>query len=494
MRQTLQTIWKERPLCINYNHNQMETTSLRPLFRLSRRPVKSLLSLLFGLALLTGACTPPASAPTQGIDPLFRDFYSLRGGETILGRALGPAYIAENKNYQLTANALLAFDPSQPQGEKFSFAPLGDELVSADPPLPADPATPGLLNGHLIYSEFIGKFQELGEVRFVGAPLTEVRINREANRVEQYFERLGLYIDLADPQRTVRLLPYGLIACHKQPASPGCSASGGGEAIITNLPPEPFLPLLDRLGTSFTGKPLSAAYLAEDGNLEQVYENVVLAAPPDNLRALFLRPLPQMVGIASQPLSAPRNEPGLTFMPQNDGLGYNVATEFIQYAARHGATEMSGAPTTELFEVNGVRRQCFTNYCLDFDASAPAGAQIRPAPLGYDYWRARTSLTPGLELQIWENFPYLAAGETQVIGLLVYNQSPSQPLKDLQPTLTLTLPDGSQQNAVFPPSSVSGTSYLSWTDTRQTGTYKYTVCVTWPGAEAVCHAESWLVR
>ncbi len=472
----------------------MKTTLLRCRYPIKTiRRMKRLLLLLFSLSLLTAACVPP-TPPAQGIDPLFRDFYGLRGGDTVLGRALGPTYVVENRSYQITANAILAFDPSLPQGEKFSFAPIGVSLVTADPALPASPETTGLVNGHLIYTEFDAKFRELGEIRFVGSPLTEVRVNHEQNHIEQYFERLGLYIDLADPQRKVRLLPYGLLFCHTQPESAGCSASNGGEALIANLPPEPFLPLLDRLGTSFTGKPLSPAYLAEDGNLEQVYENVILAAPPDNLRALFLRPLPQLVGISPQPPTTPRNGSGLTFVPQKDGLGYNIATEFIQYTARHGATEISGAPTTELFEVNGLRRQCFTNYCLDFDASAPLGTQIRPAPLGYDYWRARTSLTPGLELQIWENSPYLGVGETQIIGLLAYNQTPTQPLKDLQPTITFTLPDGSQQNATFPPTSASGTSYLPWVETKLPGTYKYQICVTWPGAEPVCHAESWLVR
>lgn len=451
--------------------------------------------LLAGLMLATAACQGESAAPNRvDIDPLFRDFYSLRGGEALLGRALGPAYPSEGRTLQNTANAILAFDPSLPSGEKFSFAAVGGALVTADPPLPL-PDNSDLSNGHLIYEEFATRFKELGEVRFVGYPLTEVRVNNEQNRIEQYFERLGLYIDQADPQRTVRLLPYGLMACHQQPNSPGCSASDdSGEALVQNLPPEPFLPLLDRLGTAFTGKPLSPVYLAADGNLEQVYENVVLAAPPDNLRALFLRPLPQMVGIAPQPLTAPRSANGLTFIPVENNLGYNVATEFVQYSARHGATEMSGAPTTELFEINGLRRQCFTNYCLDFDANAPSGAQIRPAPLGYDYWRARNSLAPGLELQIWENFPYLGAGETQIIGLLAYNQTPQQPLKDLQPSLTITLPDGSQQNATFPPTSASGTSYLQWQNTHQSGTYKYEICLNWPGAETVCHAESWLVR
>jgi len=419
----------------------------------------------------------------------------LYGGEATLGRALGPSFVEEGLQYQITENAVLRYDPSAPIGEKFGFAPTAIRLVNADAPLPIlDQRGVTSFNGYVVYEEFMPSFERLGGLRFLGDPLTEVRVNREQNRVEQYFENLGLYRALSDPPGTVHLLPYGLMECHQRQNSAGCAPGQSFDAMPQNLPPEPFLALTERLGDSFTGSPLSPVYLASDGNLEQIYENIIVTAPPDNLRLMSLRALPQMAGVAPQAPAAPRNEPGFSFIPLRDGLGYNVSTAFIEYVARHGSNEISGPPTTELFEFTGLRRQCFTTYCLDFDPSAPIGAQIHPAALGYDYLRARTGLTPNLQLRIWEQNAYLAPGETQIISLLIYNQTPSQPLKDLQPTLTITLPDGSQQKLTFPPTSASGSSYIEWKGNNQKGGYSYQICVTWPGAEPACASEGWLVK
>jgi len=450
----------------------------------------------FLLVFLLGGCGSTSPAPAVEVDPLFREFYTLRGGKETLGPALGPALEQNGIRLQICANAVLQYDPAAPEGEKFGFAPVAADFVQADTPL-AVPEQNGIrvLNGHLLYPDFVEVFDHMGGLRFVGQPLTEAHVNPEQQRVEQYFERLGFYRSFADPQAPVQLLPYGLMDCHQQSDSQACQTGGDFNAMPQNLPPEPFLPLVERLGEGFSGKALSDVYLAEDGKLEQVYENIVVAAAPEAWRQMELRPLPELTGIAPQAPTGQRPETGLSFMPLTpDGLGFNVATAFLEYAARHGSASISGEPITELFETNGVRRQCFRKYCLDYDPTAPVGAQIRPAPLGYDYLRQRNALAPRLQLRIWEEKPYLAPGAAQTIGVSVYNGSASQPVSDFQPTITLTLPDGTTKNQTLPPTSAAGTSYLTWAETQQTGTYLYKVCAVWPGSNPVCARESWLVR
>lgn len=447
-------------------------------------------------ALLLAGCSDAVTPASQEIDPLFREFYNLRGGVEALGPALGPAFEQNGLRLQICANAVLQYDPAAAEGEKFGFAPVATAFVQADAPLEV-PEQEGIriLNGHILYPDFVSLFDSMGGLRFVGNPLTEARVNTEQHRVEQYFERLGFYRSYVDPQAPVQLLPYGLISCHKQQGQAACQSSAATDAMPQNLPPEPFLPLIQRLGEGFAGKALTGVYLAEDGKLEQVYENILVAASPEALRQMELRPLPQLTGIPPQPPTSARAENGLSFVPvTQDGLGFNVATAFLEYTARHGSVSVSGQPITELFEINGLRRQCFEHYCLDFDSAAPSKAQIRLAPLGYEYLRQRNTLAPRLQLRTWEEKPYLPPGAPQTIGVSIYNGGPSQPLADLQPTLTVTRPDGQAQTQPFAPTSASGASYFTWTDTAQTGTYIYEVCATWPGAEAVCVRESWLVR
>jgi hypothetical protein len=451
---------------------------------------------LLSLVWLLAACATPAlPAPDNKVDPTFREFYDIQGGEELLGKPLGVVMGENNLKYQFLENAVLIYNPAALPGERLDFLAVGNLYVTPDS-LTAMGEQPGirLLGGHIIYDEFIPVFDRLGGVRFVGNPLTEVRKNTEQGRYEQFFEKLGFYRNFADPAGTVRLLPYGLIACQERAELEPCGNLPN--ARIQDFPPEPFLPIIQRLGEDFFGKALSAPSLAADGQIEQVYENVVLAVNPQSLRQVELRPLPGVVGFQPHAWVPPRNEPGLTFYPKNGSLGYNVAQAFVEYVVLHGGSEISGEPTTELFLVNGVRRQCFEKYCLDYDPSAPAGAQIRPAPLGYEYQRLQGYTLPEIGLQVWEQIDPQGTGEALVVGAMLYNGVPSQPLENIQPTLTVWLQGEYVEELLFPPTSTAGLTYLplklEGLQSRQL--VQYEVCVQWPGADEVCMRESWLVK
>lgn len=439
---------------------------------------------------------PTATAQIE-VDVRFIEFYNLMGGERVLGKTLGPAFQDNARILQYTENVLMIYDERLPAGERFNFEPLGTTFQISDPPLPA-PAnqTDAHVGDHLIFGDFLPLFNQLGGVRFVGYPLTEVRLNSEQSRYEQFFEKMGFYQQVGEKQ--VHLLPYGLIACRGRQAEAGCSVTRADAVINASYLPQPFLPIVERLTPGFTGAPLSQPYLAADGMLEQVYENIVLAVHPDNLRSIGLRPLPALVGIQPGMLTSPSPDQLMVFViiDSINQLGHNVPRRFLEYIAAHGGNELAGRPIGELFDENGIRRQCFENYCLDYDPTAPTETQIRPTPLGYTYLRLQNYLPAQMRLMVWESKPFTRPDEEQVLGVMVYNDTPSQPMKDIQPTIELRLPNGKVEELVFSPTSASGKSYLNVSPAgAKTGeTISYKVCVSQPGGEPVCVTESWLVR
>lgn len=432
------------------------------------------------------------------IDSRFLEFYNLLGGERVLGRAIGPAFQQDGKTLQYTENTLMAYDESKPVGDRFNFELLGASFEISDPPLPAPENQPEAryIEGYVVPAEFAPLFDQLGGTRFVGYPLTQVRWNAEKSRYEQYFEKMGFY--QREGEKQVYLLPYGRIACRGRQPAPGCSAIVAEAIIDAEYLPQPFLPIVQRLGQDFTGAPLSEPYLASDGMLEQVYENVVLAVDPRNLRTISLRPLPLLTGYQRAPLVPPVNDHRMAFhaLDPSGSLGHNIPKPFLEYIAARGGPELAGPPISELFEENGIRRQCFENYCLDFDPAAPDGAQIRPAPLGRAYLRGQSYQPAQIGLLAWEAHSRIAPGQEQVLGVRAYNGIVDQPMQDIEPTVEISLPNGAVKKLVFPPTSNAGNTYLkvNLPDLKSGDLIAYKVCASQPGGEPVCVSDSWLAR
>jgi len=423
----------------------------------------------------------------------FREFYDLQGGAELLGKPVSGAFNENGSQYQVLENGIMVYNPTATAGEQFNFQPLAQNFVKQTS-LPTQLAISGqtVLGGHIIYDEFSATFNRLGGLRFVGNPVTDVRKNNEESRYEQYFEKLGLYRMFSDSPGTVRLLPYGLMECRR---SLKLNCDGNFQnAIPRDIPPQPFLPLVMRVGERLIGAPLSDVYLAPDNKLEQIYENVVLVFDPENPRTIEFRSVPEIVGIQRQTPVALRNDLGLTFWQTSGELGHNVPVAFLEYIAEYGGTELSGEPITELFEINGLRRQCFSNYCLEYDPNAPKEQQVRPTNLGYEYLKLLGFSVPAIHLGVWESEAVIAPDQTQIVGVLVYNQTPDLPMKDVQPTLTIWFDGKPAKEFIFPATSPAGTSFLEIPTGKLPGLTVYEVCVLWPGNDPVCVKDSWIVK
>ncbi|MBI4928383.1 MAG: hypothetical protein HY835_11495, partial [Anaerolineae bacterium] len=274
-----------------------------------------------GFGVAQAGLSAPASVP---IDPVFKEFYQTLGGEALLGRGISTLVDRNGDQCQFVEAALMCFDQSEAESSKrYRLEPLGYQLqVSDDPrlPPPPDAGTRVLGDGFVLYREFETVYDRIYGDLYAGLPLTQVRINRDAQRYEQFFENVGFYRRFSDPPDAVHLLPYGGYFCGL-----GCSNHQGDfwQIVRSGQISQPFEMTLLRMGWNDLGRPVSQPRQPGDGTIEQVYESAVLYAPLDNISQIRMRPLVLWMGqVVVQPPVERNPHEQLVFYETENGLGY----------------------------------------------------------------------------------------------------------------------------------------------------------------------------
>jgi hypothetical protein len=211
-----------------------------------------------------------------------------------------------------------------------------------------------------------------------------------------------------------------------------------------------FHKVAQRFGEDLTGRPLTSAYMPEQGRYEKIYENLVLTFYTSNDGSVQFVPVTQSLRM---PLDQPVvKEEGVYFHEEQDGLGYNVPKHFYNYIVANGNFDNSGYPITQEYHLSDmVTRQCFENLCLEYHPQAPEALRIRPWAIGYVYKKimfpdemgsetASASDRPEIGVEAWVANELLPVGEEQEIGVAVFENS--IPVKDIEVILKVTLPDG----------------------------------------------------
>ena len=220
------------------------------------------------------AATPP---PYIFVAPIFREFYGYHGGQARLGKAIsGELYDGPIISQWLETGKMI-FDPGA-EIEKFYLEPLGKQM-GVETPAVKPPTEPDLhyIGGHIIHPNFWPLYEILG-ANMVGMPLTEAKYNPVRRRYEQYFENMGFYRLVGQPD--IHLLKYGVWACGED-CKPGYLAedesinSSPGTIDVSGETSPVFVEVVGMIGPGLTGSNLSDVY-SRDGTLEQVFENVVL--------------------------------------------------------------------------------------------------------------------------------------------------------------------------------------------------------------------------
>ena len=446
----------------------------------------------------------PASDGTYQVAPLFREFYDHLGGYETMGPAISSLMVEGHLKMQYIDAALMVYDVSAVSSDRYYLAPLG-ELFGISDPTVLDPGsyTDLYVDGHIIPEQFTELYLRLGGAQFVGSPLTEIRFNSEKNRIEQYFQNLGFYYLLEGESGQIGLLSYGAyncdFTCRYQPPSNSIPS------INATILPRHFAEMVLRLGPAFTGQALTDAYYSPQGIQEVVFENLVMyadAKPPFTARA---KPIVEAIYMPSQALVERISDPRMIFYVMDGNRGHNIPVVFSEYMAKHGGVDLFGFPISELFEVEaGLYRQCFRNLCLDYFVDAPSNQQVRPTPLGHVYIEVvykpvylgsfpESQSMQNIRIEVWEA-PHVITSE-QVAQIHVSISSEGSPLKNREPVLTLSLPDGSQDVYQMDRTDANGqTSIYLGPIEALNGTYiLYEVCIENLNAEKACVQSAFTV-
>jgi hypothetical protein len=439
------------------------------------------------------------------VAPVFKEFYELMGGRETLGPAISDLMSDGSRQCQFTMAAEICSDSLLKEEDRFSLVPLGKRWMQENQS-GLTPDESALLD---VYGEFMATYQRLGGTRYVGAPLTTYQVNSSAERIEQVFENLAMYRNFDEPAGTVHLLALGANYCSGE-----CRALPAAGAEVRRSPEIPiykaFSSSLENLGPLVFGSVLTEAVVAQDGKTEQVFEGIVAYAGGENSDQMMLRPLPSLVNIPAVPPGPQlyQGDSRMTFYKVEGDLGYNVPVVFDEFIHQHGGKKLSGQPISELAVVtpNTLFRQCFENYCLDYDALAAIGMNIRLAPLGQQYkdlyypdgqlTAAPKSVSEVYTLYLSEKSPRITNTEMQEINLVVLRSLDKRPVTGLEATLHIFFPDGGEYTSSLPPTNSEGRTQiiLPALDFVPNGTVlPYKACLTLPSQEEICRSESFLI-
>ncbi|TLN19474.1 hypothetical protein FDZ74_06100 [bacterium] len=476
------------------------------------------LLVLFLTALMVGCSSEANSGEIQAtpegavsVDSDFREFYRALGDQVLLGPAISAPFEQDSRKCQYTENVLMCLDPYLTDASRFSFYPLGKKFGISDTPdqQPAQ-SLDRVVDGFKIYPEFVSLYDRLNGALYVGRPLTKVRTNEAERRIEQYFENMAFYRRYDDPSGTVYLLPYGAYDCGMD-----CRYQSETAFIPQQMDVEqPFLQWMMRLGgPDVFGQVLSEPFVSADGLLVQIYENAVPCAPQDQPQAFQLCPVAKWLNMPAMP-PGPKvytEQNGVYFYPVLGDQGYHVPIDFDKFIATHGSKEISGQPFAEVMAVDAIYRQCFDNYCLDYNPTQPEGKRVKMAPLGSMYLKqirpesaapVEISQTPvtytaeAVEIRINEANPTLANGQAQRFEMMVLNRADQRPLANIEASLDIVLPDGTVVSSHFPPTGTDGRSTVevpSLPNIPNGSVVPYLVCLNVPSQKAICAAENFLI-
>jgi hypothetical protein len=442
---------------------------------------------VFALPLLFSACKPtePEAILMGGnyyeVDSQFYDLYNALGGLNVFGPAISPKFTHQDSEYQYTAAALFVFNPLSPAGNQISFAPIGLELGIAGQGSTGEDLSAGLI----VYPGFQNYYGLLGGWSAVGDPITNVQYNSEKGRLEQHFENLGFYQLDSDPEGRVHLLHYGAWMC-----SARCDFSSHQNSVVSlyksNV--EPFIDIINSLDADFLGRPITKPYIAPDGKIQQIFQNVVLSSSPQNVAQYTLRPIPGMLGIPIEP-----------------EIIHTIPEHFRIYIQSNIGSEYAGpAITAYTQQSQDVYRQCFQNLCLNYFPNKPLDEQISLVPLGYLYrqkfYNEAETYMPEVQpvvqaysINVWETEPITQPNSDQTIGVII--REGEVPVSNVEVYLLLKLAENITIRYTFPITQSDGSASLSLNpiDAPHGTVIHYDVCVSTVNQESTCVSESFLI-
>ena len=465
------------------------------------------LSMLIVLGFVS-ACSGTRDIPSAYylVDPRFGDLYERLDGTDVLGPPISnKKYVAgTNQEKQYFEGAVLVYDPDN--SPRYFLESVGIDAGFSDLPN-TDPENSAVkyLNGFIIPLEFSQFYEKMGGERWVGFPLTRARLNPDKNTIEQYYENMGFFRFEDDPPGNVYLMPYGLWKCAGECSKyPGLDNAGISGSVTENVQPA-FGEAISRLGTRFTGDAISSPYRAEDGKVEQIFQNVIMFENANSPLGVSLRSVSSLIEFNNNFQNQQENA-GDYFRAVEGNTGFYIPSYFMEFIDRYFGFEFSGEPISSLEEIrDGVSQQCFENYCLLYDALADPGNQVRVFPLGQKYKEShqkQANSPPSqpevktqrvIQLDIWEQMPQIASYEKQQIGACIHDSG--TPLANVIAEVTVNPTSQGSKTYAFSPTDSGGCSFLELDPIQGDNgtTVDYQVCFNGIGNQNYCKKDSYLI-
>jgi len=355
-----------------------------------------LLILILGLAGCAGSSANPQATPTlegtQPVDRLFSDLYRSVGGS--IGPAISPVFERGNASCQYTLNALMCYDASLAENERFYLPPLAEELGLAWPEVPTATSELAIEGAPTLPEFYAYYYNNLFGIRFGGMPVSDVIYDYQQQRVEQYFQNIVLARNFTDPIDAVSLLPLGQYDCRQNHPSlcPSRPELQQEVADLVGYIDVPYRSMLNLPADAFAfGRVLTRPYLTADGMMQQIWENVVFTWPPEHPEQAHLIQLAYLMRMPGTQLGPQLYDmtQGIIFYPVGNGLGFHLPVVFDEFRAMHGGQDLSGPPIGDYMATADGKniQQCFENYCLMYDrtpglpGSRNCGAAAANAPI-----------------------------------------------------------------------------------------------------------------
>lgn len=468
---------------------------------------KKILILVLLVTVLLSACDLSNSSLSNDnpnnqifvVDKIFRTYYKNLGGKDILGVAISEVISWEENQCQYTEKTLMCLNSQNQSSNSYFLFPLG-VMFQIDGRLNN---TNNSLAEYELYSEFQPFFQQLGGEAVTGKPITNIRYNVQEKRIEQYFENVGFFQEYHNPQKS-GLLSYGVSACQREckfTSMQGTSVNLHAETIEL-----PFLPILARMKRwDAMGEPITAPIEVQPGLLQQVFNNVVLIGNPTLQETIHLLDLPVRLNYR-QEKPGPQIyslEDNMVFYVVSTPNGFHVPIVFDNFIMQNGGREFSGNPLCEVYQEGDKFRQCFQNYCLDYN---PDSKEVKMAALGEQYLET-LSVDPirivkfdyspyTVSLNVKEKSPNVSINEEQELEVLVLKKENLSPLQNIEASVEVTLPNGERHTYQSLPTDEFGTTKITipaFKRVQNGSVITYSVCLLVSTDEPICISNSYLI-
>jgi hypothetical protein len=233
-------------------------------------------------------------------------------------------------------------------------------------------------------------------------------------------------------------------------------------------------------GFEVSGQPIGAISRVQDAVYQQCFTNLCIQAYLDALGNITVRPAPIGYNYRRLPIQE-LNQPEVEQAVVQEEAAPEAKDQSQPEAQSSPEIQTQPEVQPQVEEVQPTEAPSI----VETESPAPQQPEATPPP--------EPAVGGKLIVQPWETLGMVAPGQSQEIGVSVFQGG--QPMANVEPDLTVSLPDGTQKTYYMYPTGGDGQSKMQVDPVNaDSGTLvPYKVCIYDVGGETVCVEDSFLV-